>query len=208
MTIFDSLESASKNVANADVFWLLDYLEEVIAAMSKPEKLVTAGRVYAAIAELCAERCELAIDEWEQKYNPTFPVIDEDVFAGLVYQSVSLNLDDFIEPKIYSRGSRVENQKSNLAEVVVESCSEELDVCDVIELSHEENILETLNEIENWMNNQRQNCYSLSQIVRATNFQKSTILLALLQGNFMWKQSGDFYGDFASISVSVSESLV
>ncbi|MGR3278787.1 hypothetical protein ACSYAD_27325, partial [Acaryochloris marina NIES-2412] len=52
------------------------------------------------MAEVCFQRAELMIQGWEERYNSEGPVLDEDFLAGMIQQTMFLDVSDLCrQPK-------------------------------------------------------------------------------------------------------------
>ncbi|MGR3278159.1 hypothetical protein ACSYAD_23975 [Acaryochloris marina NIES-2412] len=80
-------------------------LQEYLQGRSPHEQLRVAGDAIKNMAEVCFQRAELMIQGWENRYNSEGPVLDEDFLAGMIQQTMFLDVSDLCrQPK--SRKSR------------------------------------------------------------------------------------------------------
>ena len=100
-----TLASALDEPEQADISLMCASLEQHLQGRSPHEQLRVAGDAIKDMAEVCFQRAELMIQGWEDRYNSEGPVMDEDFLAGMVQQTMFLDVSDLCrQPK--SRTSR------------------------------------------------------------------------------------------------------
>lgn len=78
-----------------EIYAALDF---EMAPMSTAEQLQTAGDVLSQIVDIYASKSDLLIERWEQRHNPTEPIVDLSDCTELFVQSVRIDLSHLIEP--------------------------------------------------------------------------------------------------------------
>jgi len=97
LTLWDNLQQTSATPEAADLLHLCQELEAAIGPLPQEHRLQTAGKVIAQIVEVFALRCDLILSAWEEAHNDQGPAVDEDAIAGLVRQTMSLDLSELME---------------------------------------------------------------------------------------------------------------
>ncbi|WP_235112492.1 hypothetical protein [Acaryochloris sp. 'Moss Beach'] len=114
-----TLASALDEPEQADISLMCASLEQHLQGRSPHEQLRVAGDAIKDMAEVCFQRAELMIQDWEERYNSEGPVLDEDFLAGMVQQTMLLDLSDLCrQPKSLKRlqvlGDRVRGKTTSL----------------------------------------------------------------------------------------------
>jgi hypothetical protein len=204
---WQNIEAAKEIPERANVSVLIEQAEYLLSQLSLEKQLKLAGETLAAIAEIYQSKSEALLDDWQQKYDPSEPGFDEDLLAGLVRQSMSLDISDLLAPP--QPRQRV---KSSLPEI--ESVAGEVDkqkllqVLDseqmrqqVFQTSYDENVTAWCEQISVWFAEHLGEECSLVRLVEETELSLGKVWLSLLLGRFKLKRSdGDFY-DLDRISI-------
>ena len=153
LSLWDYLDTASKTPVDADLFGLLDRVEESIEFLPTSEKLAVAGEAILRLGEIYGSRCAVTLAEIGYLSHPERePCLPLDAFDVYVRQSSFVDLEQFIEspalPEVergYERSSVV--RELSVAEALAEVVTEEMVVAQVSDLvlgiAHGE-------EIEQW----------------------------------------------------------
>jgi hypothetical protein len=108
-------------------------LDLYLEGRSHHEQFQLAGNAIQDIAEVCYQWAERLIQNWEDRYSTEEPVLDEDFLAGMVQQTMHLDLSGLCrQPKSLKKGQ-------GFADQPVKSV--------VVEVSKED-VLEFVNELE------------------------------------------------------------
>ncbi|GAB4540520.1 MAG: hypothetical protein Tsb0014_31810 [Pleurocapsa sp.] len=204
---WQNIEAAKEIPERADVSVLIEQAEDILSQLSLEKQLKLAGETLAAIAEIYQSKSDALLDDWQQKYDPTEPEFDEELLAGLVRQSMSLDIGDLLDPP--QQRQRV---KSSIPEI--ESVAGEVDkqkllqVLDseqmrqqVFQTSYDENVTAWCEQISAWFAEHIGEECSLIRLVKETELSLGKVWLSLLLGGFKLKRSdGDFY-DLNRISI-------
>jgi hypothetical protein len=177
LSLWDYLDTASKTPVDADLFGLLDRVEQSIELLPTSEKLAVAGEAILRLGEIYGDRCAVTLAEIGYlSYPEREPCLSLDAFDLYVRQSSFVDLEQFVEapelPEVergYERGSVVRELTvaEVLAEIGDEVVTEEMKVAQVADLvlgiAHGE-------EIELWASR-----------IRAVMAERGQILLVELQ---------------------------
>ena len=144
LSLWDYLDTASKTPVDADLFGLLDRVEQSIEFLPILEKLKVAGEAILRLGEIYGDRCAVTLAEIGYLSHPERePCLPLDAFDLYVRQSSFVDLEQFIEspelPEVergYERGSVVRELSvvEALAEISDEVVTEEREVARVADL--------------------------------------------------------------------------
>jgi hypothetical protein len=144
LSLWDYLDTASKTPVDADLFGLLDRVEQSIELLPISEKLAVAGEAILRLGEIYGDRCAVTLAEIGYLSHPERePCLPLDAFDVYVRQSSFVDLEQFIEapelPEVergYERGSVVRELSVTeaLAEAGDEVVTEEMEVARVSNL--------------------------------------------------------------------------
>ncbi len=205
---WQNIEAAKEVPEQAKVSVLVKQAEELLSQLSFEQQLRIAGTAITEIAEIYQSKSETLLEDWQQKYNPTEPDFNEDLLAGLVRQSMSLDLSELLEP---SRRQRVTPTNPEIDSVAGEVDKQKLlEVLDqeqikqqIWQTSYDENVTAWCDQISSWFSEHLAEECSLIQLVEGTGLSLGKVWLSLLLGGFKLKRnSGEFY-DPSSISIMV-----
>jgi hypothetical protein len=156
LSLWDYLDTASKTPVDADLFGLLDRVEQSIELLPISEKLAVAGEAILRLGDIYGDRCAVTLAEIGYLAHPERePCLSLDAFDCYVRQSSFVDLEQFIEtpelPEVergYERGSVV--RELSVAEALAE-VSDEV-VTEAMEVAQIELVLGTAHgeEIELW----------------------------------------------------------
>ncbi|MEM7757116.1 MAG: hypothetical protein AAF298_03155 [Cyanobacteria bacterium P01_A01_bin.40] len=204
---WQKIEAAKEVPERANVSVLIEQAEGILSQLSLEKQLRLAGETLAAIAEIYQSKSNALLDDWQQKYDPSEPEFDEELLAGLVRQSMSLDLADLLErpqprqrvkslmPEIESVAGEVDKQK------LLQVLDSEQMRQQVFQTSYDENVTAWCEKISIWFDEHIGEECSLVRLVEETELSLGKVWLSLLLGGFKLKRSdGDFY-DPSSISI-------
>jgi hypothetical protein len=144
LSLWDALNAASKTPVDADLFGLLDRVEQSIEFLPTSEKLEVAGEAILRLGEIYGDRCAVTLAEIGYLSHPERePCLSLDAFDCYVRQSSFVDLEQFIEapalPEVergYERSSVVRELSvaEALAEISDEVLTEEMEVARVSDL--------------------------------------------------------------------------
>jgi hypothetical protein len=195
LSIFDYIDAASKTPVDADLFGLLDRVEQSIEFLPVSEKLAVAGEAILRLGEIYGDRCAVTLAEIGYLSHPERePCLSLDAFDVYVRQSSFVDLEQFIEAPALPQGERGYERSSvvrelsvveALAEISDEVVTEEMEVARVADLvlgiAHGE-------EIELWASQIRAvmgECGEmlLSELQQQSGLNLVDVWLGLLLGN-------------------------
>ncbi|WP_373540136.1 hypothetical protein [Chamaesiphon sp.] len=214
LSLWDDLDTASKTPVDADLFGLLDRVEQSIELLPTSEKLAVVGEAILRLGEIYGSRCAVTLAEIGYLSHPERePCLPLDAFDVYVRQSSFVDLEQFIEPpglpeveRGYERGSVVRELSvaEALAEISDEVVTEEMEVARVSDLvlgiAHEE-------EVELWASRIRAvmgeyGSMLLVELQQQSGLSLVNVWLGLLLGDTgcllrrQWSYEVEFSGDF------------
>ena len=204
---WQNIEAAKEVPERANVSLLIEQAEGILSQLSIEKQLRLAGETLAAIADIYQSKSEALLDDWQQKYDPSEPEFDEELLAGLVRQSMSLDISDLLEPP--QPRQRVKSLMPEIESVAGEVDKQKLlQVLDreqmrqqVFQTSYDENVTAWCEKISIWFDEHIGEECSLVRLVEETELSLGQVWLSLLLGGFKLKRSdGDFY-DLDRISI-------
>jgi hypothetical protein len=195
--LFNSIESASKNPAEADFLELLQQLDQLIELSSQ---LPAAGDAIEQLAAIYSDRAEAKFAEIEWLNNPQHePIILLPEFNQYVRQSCALNLDRFmIDHEHYYPENRAEAiSVDRMMAEVLESIIEDDEPLDV---AHEEDIKAWVSETLDRVKGKPR---SLSSLSRNRSIVQVWLSILLSEGKLTaYRSRGGFYDQKGIIVVA------
>ena len=197
-----TLASALDEPEQADIALMCASLDQHLQGRSPHEQLRVAGDAIKDMAEVCFQRAELMIQGWEERYNSEGPVLDEDFLAGMIQQTMFLDVSDLCrQPK--SRKSRqgftgepVESVVGEVSKDAVLEFVDELETGDAVALkvSHVEDVSAWVNAISEYLEGAK-GAVSFVELLKGLGMPAVAVLIGVLLGGFKIEQTGDFYGN-------------
>ncbi|MGR3279830.1 hypothetical protein ACSYAD_32770, partial [Acaryochloris marina NIES-2412] len=142
------------------------------------------------------------------RYNSEGPVLDEDFLAGMVQQTMFLDVSDLCrQPK--SRTSRQgfmgKPVESVVGEVSKDSVLEFVDELEsgeavALKVSHVEDVGAWVNEIASYLE-QAEGAVLFVELVRGVEMPAVAVLIGILLGSFRMEQRGGFYEGGVYVSI-------
>lgn len=195
-----ALASALDEPEQADISLMCASLDQHLQGRSPHEQLRVAGDAIKDMAEVCFQRAELMIQGWEDRYNSEGPVLDEDFLAGMIQQTMFLDVSDLCrQPK--SRTSRqgftgkpVESVVGEVSKESVLEFVEELESGEAVamKVSHEEDVSAWVAAISTYLQ-QAPGKVPMVELMQELHLSLVSIWLGMLLGGFQFKQRGGFY---------------
>ena len=197
-----TLASALYEPEQADISLMCASLDQHLQGRSPHEQLRVAGDAIKDIAEVCLQRAELMIQGWEERYNSEGPVLDDDFLAGMVQQTMFLDVSDLCrQPKSRKRrrGFMGKPVESVVGEVSKNSVLEFVDELEsgkevALKVSHVEDVGAWVNAIQEFLEG-KEDAVSFGDLVRGLGLVPVAVLIGVLLGGFRVEQRGEFYGD-------------
>ncbi|ABW33417.1 hypothetical protein [Acaryochloris marina] len=203
-----ALASALNEPEQADISLMCASLDQHLQGRSPHEQLRVAGDAIKDMAEVCLQRAELMIQGWEERYNSEGPVLDEDFLAGMVQQTMFLDISDLCrQPK--SRKSRQgftgEPVESVVGDVSKESVLEFVDELEsgkevALKVSHVDDVGAWVNAIAQYLERASE-ALSFAELVKGLGMPTVVVLIGVLLGGFQIEQTRDFYGSSIWIKI-------
>ncbi len=202
LSIFDYIDAASRTPVDADLFGLLDRVDESIDGLAPADKLSAAGEAIRRLGEIYADRSAIQLSEIEYLFHPEQePVMPLDAFDRYVRQSMMVDLEQFIEaPELpeYEREYNLtlvrERSKAEvLAEIeAAEQVDQEVVYQQAIALAHDENVSQWGQAISMRLD-EWDRAVPLLELQQAVEMPLVQVWLVLLLNGFEIEQRGDFY---------------
>lgn len=154
-----TLASALDEPEQADIASLEQYLQ----GRTHQEKLRVAGDAIKDIADVVCQRAELLIQDWEDRHNTEGPVLDDNFLAGMVQETMFLDISDLCRrPKSRKRhqgftGKPVESVVSEVSKDAVLEFVDELESGEEVALkvSHEEDVSAWVDAIREFLEGEK-----------------------------------------------------
>ena len=212
-----SLNLAESTPEQGSIHELCDELENAIAHLNLPlyQKLEAAGNIVSRIARVYDQKANKLLDSWEFAGQPAvFPVIEVDDLDSYVRQSMSINVDAFLEPSSRRKGSKNKSDKQpdfNRSVVQIVEKSAALHLVDILELAGNDSPIQWSQAIAEWIEQQdgMEVVTTLPELCESLNLVPVEVWLGLLLGNFQnHKVSLRQNGFYQSITVTIEKLLV
>ncbi|HEY9845825.1 MAG TPA: hypothetical protein V6D03_06460 [Candidatus Caenarcaniphilales bacterium] len=212
LKLWSELEEASTTPEAADLVHLWQELETALGELPQEQRLPIAGKAIAQIVEVFALRCDLILSAWEEAHNDEGPTIDEDATAGLVRQTMSLDLSELMEHPVAQKRQRQSRTPAidSVAEPVdkaalLEAFASEIELVEAqaqaqsapLAVAHDENVVGWMSAISQWLElRQSSEPVSLMQLQQGLEMSLVEVWLGLLlaqEQHYELEQQGDFY---------------
>lgn len=207
-----ALETALANppAARLQDLWLL--LEPILEQLNDRERLQLAGEAIAQLATLCHLRAEQILGDWEEIHNEIGPLITDELLAGLVQQTMYLNISALTRK---SRGGRkpkpIQPTESIAGVVEKEKLLEFIEVEEAAQaalaVAHNEDVSAWIAAIATWSNRHRVEAVSLLELWQNLDMPLIEVWLGLLLGGYHLESRGSFY-DASQIQVKLNDVTV
>lgn len=223
LPLWEMLQDAAIAPDEADLAQLLDTLDASLVQLDPQSQLHVAATAIAQIAQVFCDRSLLTFEELEATASDEGPVMPTDAFDRYIRQSMTVDLDQFIEPfanlprKTPERPAQPEETGSVVGEVdqiallqvLDEQMSQhpgmtEADIFNqTIAIAHDEDISTWTVKIYQYLH-QHHSLMSLIELVQAVKMPLSQVWLSILLGEqFVIQQHGEFY-DASSILITTT----
>ena len=195
-----TLASALDEPEQADIAWMCASLDQYLQGRTHQEKLRVAGDAIRDIADVVCQRAELLIQDWEDRHNTQGPVLDDDFLAGMVQETMHLDISDLCrQPKSRKRrqgftGKPVESIVGEVSKDSVLEFVDELKSGEAVALkvSHEEDVSGWVSAIAQYLEGAK-GAVSFAELVKGLGMPVVTVWLGVLLGSFRVEQRGGFY---------------
>lgn len=195
-----ALASALDEPEQADISLMCASLDQHLQGRSPHEQLRVAGDAIKDMAEVCLQRAELMIQGWEERYNSEGPVLDEDFLAGMIQQTMFLDVSELCrQPKSRNQregftGKPVESVVGEVSKDAVLEFVDELESGEAVALkvSHVEDVGAWIGTIREYLE-EAEGTVSFMELVEVLGMPVVAVWIGLLLGSFKLEQTGDFY---------------
>jgi hypothetical protein len=214
LDLWQQLQQAQDSPQDTDWRQLCLAFDQTIALTPTHQQLAIAATAIEQMAELLAARASLWFDDWGRSPDEE-PVLDADLFAEFVRQSMTLDLSDLVaEPELYLRSASDESETvegsqatyREKEEVVAELKSHEAKMeaakAAIQGLAPDENVADWAGLIRSWLLQQGESAAPLVQIQQGTGLAIVQVWLAGMLSDLKLLQQGEFY-EVESVVVSL-----
>jgi hypothetical protein len=182
LNLWQQIQQAQAFPQDANWHQLCLAFDQAIAHTPAHQQLAIAASAIEQLAELFAVRASLWFDGWERTPEDE-PVLDADLFAEFVRQSMTIDLSDLVaEPELYVRsasdesepeegeGSAVEYREKEEVIAELKSHEERMEAATAVirGLAHDENVADWASVIRAWLLQQGQTSAPLVQVQQET----------------------------------------
>jgi len=212
LKLWHDLEEASATAETADLDYLWQELEAALMPLPSEQRLHIAGKAIEQLAEVFALRSDLILSAWEEAHSGEGPAVDEDAIAGLVRQTMTLDLSALMEEPVAEhrqRQSRAASSSSVAGPVdkaaLLEAFDSEIEAVeaeaqhqlDALSTAHEEDVSGWTGAIARWLelrqNSEPVSLIQLQQVLKISLVEVWLGLLLAQEQQHELKQQGDFY---------------
>jgi hypothetical protein len=193
LDLWQQLQQAQTEPLATDWRQLCLAFDEAISLTPVHRQLATAADAIEQMADVLAARADAWAQDWYRKPGDG-PVLDEDLFAEFVRQSLSLDLSDLVdEPERYQRSASEkshEEGESVVADVTKEvtlrlaGAEEEETPLPVAVLEHDEDVEVWVDAIRLWMHRQGIKKVELADLLNGANLPVVKCWIGVLLGEF------------------------
>ena len=204
LDLWSQLRIARQDPASIDIGSILDAVEATAAQLPDSERLWFAGEALLQVAELCADRADGWMTEWEESYRD--PIVGHGFFADVVRQTMAVDLSELMEP-IPPRKPRVKStskpegsiaapadKEAILAMVAqMEATAEMMRTLEVLAIAPDENVAQWREAIAQWLLNEPERSVLFTQLCCGLKIPWVEVWMGALLGGFELEQQGEFY---------------
>jgi hypothetical protein len=205
LTIWDVLDEMSLSPLTSSLAPVWECLDAELQNLSVEEQLSTAAIAFNQIADILKSRAALLFCDVQDSNNPDGPIVNTNIFAGLVRTTMRLDLEDLKELAVpqtfrphgshhYSIGSNADNSVAAVVEKanVLEMLQQVETLEDIHNLAGNEDVEQWRCAIANYLA-LFENKISLVDLQHALAMPIVEVWLGLLLGGFTLEQTGGFY---------------
>lgn len=210
--LWTQLESAKQKPEQINLNALLEQIDQVMVQVPETEQLQLAGTLLLRVAELCAIRADLLIENWESAHQD--PVIQKGFFSDMVRQTMTVDLTELMEPRLPRKqrtnhpvdlasepGSIVTTVDKAVVLAMIDQLDQQSEIespdaqdDDVWAIAHDEPVSECIEAIAHWLQHHpNQSTVSWTTLYQALGLSKVNLWIGLLLGGFDLVQEGEFY---------------
>jgi hypothetical protein len=209
LDLWFQLRQAQQMPETVEVTQLLDAVEVAAAQLPESDRLQFAGEALLQVAQICAARAGLLMDEWEEASRD--PMVEQGFFADLVRQTMAVDLSELMEPTP-ARKPRTRRAQSGgtgegsivatvdkaavltmVEQLEAEAALEEGRKQQVLAIAHDENVSQWTEAIAQGLQAALPDRVSFTQLCQRLGMPQVEVWLAVLLGEFELEQTGEFY---------------
>ena len=210
--LWQALKDALALPESADLKRLCHLSDEAILQLPESQQLDAAGKAIEQIAAVYALKADWLLVTWEKTHEasePSLPVLDVEVLDGWLRQSMSIDLDVFVDQPVLKRSRRNHQpQATDSIAAVVDQVSL-LEMLDQMEaepnpdqmmrqLAGEEDPVKWSTAITQWLREYAPaESVCLPDLCSGLGMPWVEVVLGLLLDDFVLEQRGDFYSNEA-----------
>ena len=194
---------ARQDPVQMELFELLDRLAPSLEGLAREEKLRLAGQRFVEMAEVLEQKAEAMFSDWCDRHNDDGPIPDEDFLAGLVQETMFLDVSEVVRSPKGRRNVEIDEEvDSAIAEIdkeelllLLETADVEVDPVaqlSVEQLEHDESVGAWIQLVHEFLI-QCGDDVLFSELIEQHLLPRGKAWLAVLLGGFQLNQSGDFY---------------
>ena len=185
---------------------LLEQFEPSLEGLEREVKLRLAGDGLMAMAEVLQQKAEAMYQDWCDRHNDEGPIPDEDFLAGLVQETMFLDISGVVRSPKGRRKvepDELEEVDSSVAEMDKEEllmllAAAEVDVdpdppMTIEQLEYDEDISAWIAAVRSWLEVTGLGQAELMEVIQGTAMSPVRVWMALLLGGFRLESQGDFY---------------
>ena len=197
LDLWQQLAVAENSPEQMSVEQLCLGLEQMVAQAPERQQLEVAGEALVQIAEVFSQRADLLLNDWKQAHCEEGPVLSGGALAGLMRQSMALNLDALMaEPEPVTRRTFPKDEVESVVAIVEkEVLLQELELQeaeDVLSVVEEEDVKAWVDAIRSYLSNGVEQV-SLVELQECLGLSLGRLWLGILLGGIIVTAEGDFY---------------
>ncbi|MCC5640171.1 hypothetical protein LC593_30940 [Nostoc sp. CHAB 5844] len=204
LTIWEILEEISAAPPTSTLAPVWECLDKELEDLPTEAQLLTAAAAFYQIADILLSRAGLLLEDVRAQNDTEGPVINTDIFAGLVRTTMQLDLDDLIEEppaQIFrAHGSHSFTSPTTSIDSVAAPV-EKQNILTMLEIQTVEDVhrLAGDEDVDKWTKAitryfiQVKDEISLTKLQQGLKMPMVEVWLGLLLGGFTLEQRGDFY---------------
>jgi hypothetical protein len=198
------IQDAMASPMAADLRQIWQRLEPLIRHLPDHEQLRVAGKAINLLAEVYQSKARQLLDAWEEGYNNQGPVISDELLAGLVQQTMHLDISNLIKKPQQRRSKKIQPVQPDDSVVGVVEKEQILAFIDAQEeaiakeqalaAAYDEDVSAWAEAIRSWMEKHaKKRLVSLVKLHQGLEMPLVVLWLGLLLGGFELEQRGEFY---------------
>lgn len=212
LALESQIEDGFEDLEDVNLPGLVRQFDQVLSQLPPTEQLRVGGLYLERLSQLYRERAMLLLDDWEEEYNTQGPRFDDALLEGLIRETQSVDVSEFVKPSARVRSPKVTGPIDEEDSVFVEldaeqavALAEEDWEARGVDLSHAENVSDWVAQIQAWFE-QEPGALRLVELHQRLKMPFVELCLGALLGGFSLEQRGQFY-ELGSIWIFVAPGL-